>query len=294
MPVPMIYARPDFPSGLAALAPDYDGLLVDVWGVMHNGVAAFEAASDALVRFRRETGGAVVLLTNAPRPAPPIEEQLTSLGVPGDAYDAVVTSGDVTRDTLAGLGRERLYHIGPERDLSLYDALDVQLVEADAAEAISCTGLFDDYTEGPEDYRAQLTAFAERGLPLVCANPDIVVQRGDSQIYCAGSLATLYVELGGTVHQAGKPHPPIYHAALAKLAAHLGRDIALDRVLAIGDGLYTDIRGAVGQGLPVTLITAGIHEADFGPPGAPDPDKVAARLAKEGLAVRAVLPRLMW
>ncbi|MDQ0313958.1 TIGR01459 family HAD-type hydrolase [Amorphus orientalis] len=287
-------ARPDFPYGLAALAGEYDGLLVDVWGVIHNGVTAFEAASDALVRFRRETGGAVVLVTNAPRPYPPIEQQLAELGVPDEAFDAVVTSGDVTRDLLADLGPKALYHIGPERDLSLYDGLKARLVEPDKAQAISCTGLFDDTVETPEHYRDQLGAFATRGLPFISANPDIVVQRGDSRIFCAGSLAELYEELGGTVHQAGKPHPPIYRLALKRLAARLGREIPTERVLAIGDGLNTDIRGAVGQGLSALLITAGIHEAEFGPPGAPDPDRVGARLAAEGLAARAAMPRLAW
>ncbi|MEW5420403.1 TIGR01459 family HAD-type hydrolase [Amorphus sp. 3PC139-8] len=287
-------AIPDFPYGLAALAGDYDGLLVDVWGVIHNGVAAFEAASEALVRFRRETGGAVVLITNAPRPAPPVVDQLSELGVPREAFDAVVTSGDVTRDTLASLGAGKLYHLGPDRDLSLYESLNVTLVGADEAEAISCTGLFDDYTEGPDDYREQLTALANRRLPFVCANPDVVVQRGDHIIYCAGSLANLYEELGGTVHQAGKPYPPIYQAALARLGAHLGRELDRERVLAIGDGLHTDIRGAVGQGLSCVFITGGIHGTAFGPADAPDPERVADHLAREGLAVRAVLPRLMW
>jgi HAD superfamily hydrolase (TIGR01459 family) len=290
----MIHASPDFPAGLSALASDYDALLVDVWGVVHNGVTAFAPATDALTRFRRETGGRVVLITNAPRPAPPIVEQLGTLGVPDDAFDAVVTSGDVTRGQIAGLGAAALYHIGPERDLSLYEGLGVRLVAPEDAEAICCTGLFDDYNETPEDYRDRLAALAGRGLPLVCANPDIVVQRGGDRIYCAGSLAALYSELGGEVRQAGKPHAPIYEAAFARLGEHLGRTPDRDRVLAIGDGLMTDIKGAVGQGVAALLITAGIHSAEFGAPDAPDPQTVADRLGREGLAVRAVLPRLAW
>ncbi|MGX1097151.1 TIGR01459 family HAD-type hydrolase [Amorphus sp. MBR-141] len=290
----MTHATPDFPAGLSALAPDYEALLVDVWGVVHNGVTAFAPATDALARFRRETGGPVVLITNAPRPAAPIVEQLGQLGVPADAFDAVVTSGDVTRGQITRLGAAALYHIGPERDLSLYDGLDVRLVGAEDAEAICCTGLFDDYNETPEDYRERLSALAGRGLPLVCANPDLVVQRGADTIYCAGALASLYAELGGEVRQAGKPHAPIYEAAFDRLAEVLGRAPDRDRVLAIGDGLMTDIKGAVGQGVAALLITAGIHSAEFGAPDAPDPQMVADRLGRDGLAVRAVLPRLAW
>lgn len=290
----MIHASPDFPAGLSALAPDYEALLVDVWGVIHNGVTAFAPAVDALTRFRRETGGPVVLITNAPRPAPPIVEQLGQLGVPAEAFDAVVTSGDVTRGQIARLGAAALYHVGPERDLSLYDGLDVRLVGAEDAEAICCTGLFDDYNETPEDYRDSLAALAARRLPLVCANPDIVVQRGGDRIYCAGSLAALYAELGGEVRQAGKPHAPIYEAAFERLGGILGRAPDRDRVLAIGDGLMTDIKGAVGQGVAALLITAGIHAAEFGAADAPDPKMVADRLGRDGLAVRAVLPRLAW
>jgi len=295
MPLPiMTHAAPDFPTGLSALAPEYVALLVDVWGVIHNGVTHFEAAADALVRFRRERGGSVVLITNAPRPHPPIVEQLVELGVPADAYDAVVTSGDVTLGQISGLGVEPIYHIGPERDLSLFDGLGVRLVEAEAAQAICCTGLFDDWNETPEDYREGLTALAARKLPFVCANPDIVVQRGGEQIYCAGALAQLYRELGGEVRLAGKPHPPIYEAAFARLQEVIGGAPDRDRVLAVGDGLMTDIRGAVGQGLAALLITQGIHSAEFGPPDAPDPQAVDDRLGRDGLAVRAVLPSLRW
>lgn len=294
MPCPMTHATPDFPTGLSALAPDYDALLVDVWGVLHNGVTAFAPATDALTRFRRETGGRVVLITNAPRPAPPIVEQLGVLGVPDNAFDAVVTSGDVTLGQISGLGVEPVYHIGPERDLSLFEGLGVRLVGPEDAEAICCTGLFDDVGETPEDYRERLTGLAGRKLPFVCANPDIVVQRGNDTVYCAGAIAALYAELGGEVRQAGKPHPPIYELALARLGDHLGRTPDRDRVLAIGDGLMTDIKGAVGQGLAALLITAGIHSAEFGAPDTPDPRRVADRLGRDGLAVRAVLPRLAW
>lgn len=275
-------------AGLEEVAPAYDCLFCDVWGVLHNGVAAFPAAVDALRRFRHG-GGSVVLLTNAPRPQGPIREQLRLLAVPDDAYDAIVTSGDVTRNAIAARPGVRLLHLGPDRDLSFYAGLDATLVPEAEAELVSCTGLLDDDTETPEDYRAQLQRLAARGLLMVCANPDLVVERDNRLVYCAGALARLYAELGGAVTLAGKPHAPIYEAARS-VAAGLG----VGRILAIGDGLPTDIRGAVDNGLDVLFVTGGIHVADFGPPERPDADRVAARLASEGLTAVACLPALAW
>lgn len=275
-------------AGLKELAGEYDTLLCDVWGVLHNGVAAFPPAVDALVQFRR-AGGRVLLITNAPRPFPSIQEQLRRLGVMDEAYDFVVTSGDVTRAVIAERPGVKLLHMGPNRDLPFYEGLDVVMAAEEEAELISCTGLRDDDFESPEDYRAELERLAARGLPMVCANPDLVVERGDKLVYCAGALARLYVELGGTAILAGKPHPPIYDAAKRHVARLGGR-----RVLAVGDGLPTDVRGAIDQGYDVLLVTGGIHAADFGPPGEPDKDRVSARLAAEGLSVVAYLPALAW
>ena len=275
-------------AGLQDLAGEYDSLLCDVWGVLHNGVAAFPAAVDALLTFRKN-GGRVVLVTNAPRPAQPIRLQLKELGVPDGAYDALVTSGDVTRAVIAARPGAKLLHIGHERDLSFYDDLDATLVEEDEAEMISCTGLFDDTTETPEDYRALLQRLVERRLPMVCANPDLVVERGDRLIYCAGALARLYHELGGEAILVGKPHAPIYAAAKRRVAELGGR-----RILAVGDGLPTDIRGAVDNGIPVLFVTGGIHAADFGPHSNPDGDRVVARLHAEGLSAVAYIPSLTW
>lgn len=274
-------------AGLAAVAGRYDALLCDVWGVLHNGVAAFPAAVEALKRYRGQ-GGRVVLVTNAPRPAGPIIDQLRRLGVDDGAYDAVVTSGDVTRSFVAARPATKVFHIGAERDLSFYDGLDVALVKEAEAELVSCTGLFDDDVETPEDYRPCLERLARRGLTMVCANPDLVVERGEVLIYCAGALARLYEELGGAVILAGKPHPPIYETALAAAGAEPAR------VLAIGDGLPTDVRGAEAAGLDLLFVTGGIHEADFGPPDAPDPARVAARLKAEGLSAIGFLPALAW
>lgn len=280
--------------GLGAIAPDYRGILSDVWGVLHNGVAAFPAAHEALTRFRQEQRGTVVLITNAPRPSEPIHEQLAVLGVPRHAYDDIVTSGDVTRHLLASSSERKCFHIGPERDLSLYDGTGLEIVSEADANLISCTGLFDDETETPDDYRDQLQALAARGLLMVCANPDIVVERGDKLIWCAGALARLYEDLGGRVTQPGKPHKPIYDAALDRLQQIQGADFDRSKVLAIGDGLPTDIRGADAQNLDVLFITGGIHASDFGPVETPDEALIRRRLAEEGYSARAALPRLNW
>lgn len=275
-------------QGLKDLAGEYGSLLCDVWGVLHNGVRAFPAAVDALVCFR-ESVGPVVLITNAPRPHPSIRDQLRILGVPDMAYDAIVTSGDVTRTVIAAEPGVRLFHLGPDRDRPFYDGLDVAFVGADEAELVSCTGLVDDNVETPENYRAMLERFVARRLRMVCANPDLVVERGDRLVYCAGALARLYAELGGEAILVGKPHAPIYVAAREKVA-----ELGGSRILAIGDGLPTDIRGAVDNGVPVLFVTGGIHAADFGSHFDPDEERVHARLEAEGLSAVAYIPALAW
>lgn len=275
-------------AGLSELAGEFDTLLCDVWGVLHNGVAAFPAAVEALTSFRAG-GGRVVLITNAPRPRASVAKQLAQLGVTGSAYDAIVTSGDVTRELIAERANARFFHLGPERDLPLYDGLGIRLVGEPEAEVVSCTGLFNDTSETPDDYREQLGRFRERRMPMICANPDLVVERGKSLVYCAGALAALYRELGGEAVIVGKPHPAIYEAAMSEIRALGG-----SRVLAIGDGLPTDIRGAVDKGIPVLFVTGGIHAADFGDHANPDRERVAARLAAEGLSAIAYLPKLVW
>ncbi|GAA0778830.1 TIGR01459 family HAD-type hydrolase [Roseibium denhamense] len=291
----MTVSAPLLVDGLKALAPSYKGILSDVWGVLHNGVAAFEAAHQALQTYREETGGPVVLITNAPRPASAVEDMLTGLGVPRAAYDSIISSGDVTRGLLVAQGSNTLLHIGPNRDQPLYHGLEATFTDKDdEAVAISCTGLADDETETPDDYRERLEKLAKRGLPMICANPDIVVERGDKLVWCAGALARLYEDLGGEVAILGKPHAPIYEAALARLGEHAGHAIAKQDVLAIGDGLPTDIRGAVSQDIDVLFITAGIHASDFGPSEAPEEQLIRKRLVEEGLRARAALPRLWW
>lgn len=283
-----------FVSGLSALAPAYRGVLCDVWGVVHNGVSAFQPACEALVAYRKETGGAVVLITNAPRPFGPVREQLDRLGVPQEAYDCVVTSGDVTHTLLARETKRKAYHIGPPRDFVLFEETGVERSSPEEADIVVCTGLFDDTTETPDDYRERLVGLVRAGKRFICANPDIVVERGDKLIWCAGALARLYEDLGGEVVILGKPHKPIYDLALEKMSEIQGSTANKSDVLAIGDGLPTDIRGAYAQDLDVLFITGGIHSADFGPPEAPDEKLVKARLAEEGFNARAALPHLVW
>ncbi len=275
-------------EGLKELAGAYDALLCDVWGVLHNGVTAYPAAVDALQRFR-ETSGPVALVTNAPRPAPSIREQLRGLGVPDDAYDVLVSSGDVTRMTIAERPGVRLLPIGPDRDRSFYDGLDAVIASEEEAELIACTGLVDDTSETPDDYRPLFARLVARRLVMVCANPDIVVERGDTLVYCAGALARLYAEMGGEAVLVGKPHAPIYEAAKREVAGLGGV-----RILAVGDGLPTDIRGAVENRVPALFVTGGIHAADFGPHDAPEEARVAARLMAEGLEAVAYVPALSW
>jgi HAD superfamily hydrolase (TIGR01459 family) len=253
-------------SGLSAISDRYDAILCDIWGVLHNGMASFAAASEALVSFRRR-GGAVVLISNAPRPSPPIERQVLKLGVSPEAFDSVVTSGDVTIGLMRQQAGDQVLHIGPERDLSLFDAaieatcLRPKIVPLEAAQYALCTGLRNDETETVEDYEPELRATASRGLTMICANPDIVIHRGDTLIYCAGALARRYEELGGPVIYAGKPYAPIYDRALALAEQIRGARLDKHRVLAIGDGMRTDIVGATRAGLDVLFVTGGIHRS---------------------------------
>ena len=273
-----------------ALDADYDAILCDVWGVLHNGVTAWPAAHGALSRARA-AAKTVVLITNAPRPRAQVRRQLGLLGVPEGAYDDIVTSGDVTRALIAE-GPERLFHIGTERDLSLFDGLDVELVEEAEASAVVVTGPYDDETETPDDYAGMLARLRARDLPMICANPDIVVERGDRLVYCAGALARAYGLLGGRTLIAGKPHAPIYAEAMARVADVRGGPLDRDRVVCIGDGLATDVKGAMDNGFDLVFVANGIHARDYGAPGAPDPARMEAFLRDFGAEPVAAMPRL--
>jgi len=277
----------------ARLAPGYDAVLSDVWGVIHNGLAAFPAASEALTNFRQK-GGAVVLISNAPRPGNQVIQMLDKMGVPHSAYDGIVTSGDVTRDMVSQRAGQPFFLIGPERDHSIFEGLDAPFSTIGDATYVICTGLFDDEVETPEDYREMLAQLRARNLFMVCANPDIVVERGDKLIYCAGALADAYAALGGEVYYAGKPYRPLYDLALAEAARARGHAPALDRVLAIGDSVRTDLKGAHDLGVDCLFVTAGIHAEELGHRDAPDAAALGAIFSAAGHAPRAVTRRLVW
>ncbi|MEM9734399.1 MAG: TIGR01459 family HAD-type hydrolase [Pseudomonadota bacterium] len=284
------------PSGrirsLSEVKASYGNIICDVWGVLHNGVRVYEHAAQALIRFR-QYGGRVVMITNSPRPADGVVKQFAELGVPDGVFDAVVTSGDATRHLIARTDGP-FYHLGPDRDLPLFETLDVKLVEENACAAIVCTGLEHDEHETPDDYQSRLQALVDRGVPMICANPDIVVERGDRLIYCAGALAKLYEELGGTTLVAGKPNKPIYDLAMEKLETIAGAAQEKADVLAIGDGMPTDVKGAQDNGFPLLYISAGIHSADYGPADAPDEDRLHAFLKAHDADPTVWMPRLVW
>jgi HAD superfamily hydrolase (TIGR01459 family) len=286
-------SRPARIAGLSEIAGDFPFILCDVWGVVHNGVHGYRAAVEALSRYRGE-GGRVLLITNAPRPKHTVVSQLDRLGVDRDAYDDIITSGDVARGFLAERPEAKIFHLGPERDLPIYEGLPIALVEESDANLVSCTGLFDDTRETPDDYDDCLARFVGRGLPMLCANPDKVVERGDALVWCAGALADRYAALGGETIIVGKPFAPIYEAALCRLGEVAGGEVAKTSVLAIGDGIATDLRGAVDQSIDVLFVTDGIHAAEFGPRDAPDEASVHRFLADAGLSARNFIARLKW
>jgi HAD superfamily hydrolase (TIGR01459 family) len=289
----MSVSAPPFTTHFSTLASAYDVVLCDVWGVVHNSLVAFADAGTALTRFRRQ-GGTVVLITNAPRPAEVVMTLLDELEVPRAAYDAIVSSGDVTRAIIAARAGQRAFHVGPGRDVPIFDGLDAPLAPIESADYVVCSGLFDDTTESPQDYKALIAAMRERGLPMVCANPDIVVERGDKLVYCAGAIADLYAAAGGSVLYAGKPFRPIYEQALAVARAVRGRETAHGRVLAIGDSVRTDLKGAAGFGIDCLFVTAGIHAEELGSRNQPDAAALGDIFAAAGLAPKAVMQRLVW
>ena len=266
------------------LVADVDVLLSDIWGVVHNGLVAFPEACEALHTFRQR-GGTVVLITNAPRPADSVQRQLRKLGVADETYDAIVSSGDLTRHFVADHPGKTMFWLGPERDNSIYRGLEAVFAPIEKADYIVCTGPFDDETETPEDYRAMMEQARARNLPLICANPDIVVERGDRLIYCAGAIAELYRELGGEVIFYGKPHRPIYERAMALAEERRQTRVSPRRVLAIGDSVRTDLTGAHGFGINCLFVTRGIHAEEFQGVDALDPAAVKELFGHPPLAL---------
>jgi HAD superfamily hydrolase (TIGR01459 family) len=284
---------PDFIEHFAPLAADYDVLLCDVWGVIHNGVAAFAPACDALLRFRQK-GGTAILITNAPRPGASVARILDRLAVPRGAYDVITSSGDTTRGIVESRRGQRVFHLGPERDKPIFSGLDVAFAPLKTADYVVCSGLFDDTVETPESYRDMLAAMRARALFMVCANPDIVVERGDTLVYCAGALADAYAALGGDVLYCGKPYAPIYQTALAAAKSARGAEVPLKRVLAIGDSVRTDLTGATALGLASIFVTSALHAEDYGDRDTPDLEALNATFAAAGVMPLAVTRGLKW
>jgi HAD superfamily hydrolase (TIGR01459 family) len=288
---------------LADVQGRYDAVFCDLWGCLHNGKMAFPAAVAALQAFRRK-GGKVVLLTNAPRPKSSVIRQLASLGAPRDCWDIVVTSGDAAQmGMLSGAVGRKVHHIGAPKDepfftdfaedLAAFAKLQpaIERVDLKSAEGIVCTGLRNDLTETPDDYRAALLMGKTLGLPMLCANPDIVVDLGDRRLYCAGALAEMYEQMGGTALYFGKPHPPIYDLARRRLAAVGGS--ADPQILCIGDGISTDIQGGMAEGLDTLFITGGLEADRFGADAEnPDPARLADWLDGKELSPTFAMGRL--
>jgi HAD superfamily hydrolase (TIGR01459 family) len=279
-----------FVERLRDLVDGVEVILSDIWGVVHNGLESFPEACEAL-HTCRQRGATVILITNAPRPADSVQRQLRKLGVADETYDAIVSSGDLTRNFVADHPGKKMFWIGPERDSSIHRGLDAVMAPLEQADYIVCTGLFDDETESAEDYRAMLLQAREHKLPLICANPDIVVERGDRLIYCAGAIAELYRELGGESIFYGKPHRPIYERAMALAAERRGQATPLDRVLAIGDSVRTDLTGAHGFGIDCLFLTRGIHSEEFEGIDQLDPASVKELF---GHPPRALMRELRW
>ena len=287
-------------ASLTEISSRYDAVFCDLWGCLHNGHVAFPEAVAALQAFRAK-GGKVVLLTNAPRPNISVIRHLDRMSVPHDAYDLVVSSGDATQEAmLAGMVGDKIYHIGAPKDESFFTEYAddpaalarITRVPMDQATGVVCTGLADDLTETPADYHIVLLEAKTRGLKMLSANPDIIVDYGDKRLWCAGALANDYNEMGGESLSFGKPFSPIYALARRRLAA-LGHEISNDNILAIGDGIDTDIRGGIAEGIDTLFVTGGIAAAEFGPnPDAPDPTLLQAWLDARQLSATAAIGKL--
>ncbi|HWA01754.1 MAG TPA: TIGR01459 family HAD-type hydrolase [Caulobacterales bacterium] len=269
----------------------YDAVLCDVWGVVHNGRVSFPRAAEALMRFRA-AGKTVLLVSNVPKPRDPIPGQLDRLGFPRTAWDAIVTSGDAIRAELAKRAPGPMFKIGPENDRSLWAGLGLEFAALERAQFIGISGLDHDERETPADYADVLEAARARDLEMLCANPDIVVRVGDRLIWCAGAVAREYAALGGRVIMAGKPFAPIYDLAFSELETLAGRAFPRARVLAIGDGVGTDVRGANAQKIDCLFIASGMHGEALSTSGALDLKKVAAALGAEDAQARYVMREL--
>lgn len=288
--------NPDRPAlrqrGLSQFASRYQALFCDIWGVVHNGVTPHSEAVDALVRFR-QAGGHVVLVSNASRPSPYIKLMLDRMGVPAHGYDAIITSGDATRELIAQFSGRKVHHVGPHSDNPLFEGLDVTKTEADEAAAIVVTGL-NNADHHPADYADAIEHWMALGLPMICANPDKVVEIGGRIEYCPGALADIYAQMGGEVRMAGKPFPAIYDAAAKRLGEIAGQKIERSALLAIGDSIRTDAAGAAGFGIDFLFVTGSVHAEELDAFGEPDEKTIRDLVAPSGVHMVAHMPRLFW
>ncbi|MEM9046804.1 MAG: TIGR01459 family HAD-type hydrolase [Pseudomonadota bacterium] len=280
-------------SALSEISEGYDAILCDLWGCYHNGIEPYPAAVEACRQFKA-LGKTVILLTNAPRPADQVKSFLDRIGGPADSYHAIVSSGGACQAALtSGRYGAAFYYLGPDRDFHMITGVGLQPVPEEEADAVLCTGLVDEWNEELEDYSDQLGRLRARELPLLCANPDIVVDRGERRFWCAGALAKLYGEIGGEVLYFGKPHRPIYERSLEVLAETTSREIPTNRILAIGDGPATDVKGGCDFGLDTLFVTGGLAAEELGhDPENPDPALLATYLAKAELSPRYAIGRL--
>ena len=280
-------------QSLAGVGGGYQALLVDLWGCYHNGLAPYPAAVAAL-RAYRAAGGIVVLLTNAPRPASSVKAFLDRIGAPEDSYDGIMSSGAACQRAVAsGEHGHRFHYVGPPRDLHMLTGLGLADTALERADAILCTGLRDDRAETPADYFEAMADWHARGLRLLCANPDLIVDRGEQRLYCAGALALAYEQAGGEVVWFGKPHRATYQQSFHLLEELAGREVAASKVLAIGDGIRTDVKGGLDAGLDVLFVTGGLSAGDVGTdPEHPGPARLDAYLAEHGVAPQYAIGRL--
>lgn len=273
-------------ENLAEISDRYDAVFCDLWGCLHDGVRAFPEAVEALRAFRAK-GGKVVLLTNAPRPRADVAKQLDTFGAPTDCWDTIATSGDSARVAmfLGGIGN-KVWFMGQDYDLTFFEApkivenpVPIERVSLEEAEGIACLGPFDAHAD-PTVNRPEFLYAKQKGMKLLCANPDIVVDRGGKREWCAGALAQLYTEMGGESLYFGKPHPPVYTLARQRLA-ELGAAVSDDRILCIGDGIHTDIKGAVGEDLDSLFVTGGLAREETGTERQPDAEMLRDFVGKE-------------
>lgn len=280
-------------SGAGEMLLNYDVVFCDVWGVVHNGRIAYRQGCAALRRFR-ENGGTVVLVSNAPRTKPAVAGVLREKEVPDECWDEIVSSGDIARAHMLAQGYTAIHHIGPDRDLDVFDDLPVARVSMKQAQAILATGLVDELNETGDDYRAQLKPAKLRNLAFVCANPDLVVDVGGSLLPCAGAIATVYERMGGPVFWAGKPHVSAYHTAHRAAQRLRGEDVAKSRILAIGDAIRTDIAGAANYGIDSLFVGQGIHRDEVMPRGDVDRSSFERLIADSPHRPTAATATLAW